>query len=51
MNASFPFVRGRLILPPVEIRHRMAAWPLMALDTAARLTVVTPKLARRAMPP
>ncbi len=46
MSVSFPFTRGRLILPPVEMRHTFPAWPAVALDTGARLSVITPELAR-----
>ena len=45
MSVSFPFARGRLIVPPVEMSHSCPAWPEMALDTGARLTVVSPELA------
>jgi predicted aspartyl protease len=45
MRASFPFTRGRLILPPVEIGHEFRAEPKMALDTGARISVITPRLA------
>ncbi len=46
MNVSFPFTRGRLILAPVRLAHG-AEWrrPTMALDTGARLTVITPAVA------
>ncbi len=45
MSVSFPFTRGRFILPPVEMRHALSAWPTVALDTGARTTVITPELA------
>lgn len=45
MSVSFPFTRGRMILPPVEMRHGLPAWPMMALDTGARATVIAPALA------
>ena len=46
MKVSFPFPRGRLIVPPVRIRHSEVYQPDMALDTGARLTVIAPSLAR-----
>lgn len=35
-----------MILPPVYIRERVVCRPDMALDTGARVTVITPRLAR-----
>ncbi len=46
MRVSFGFSRGSLILPPVYIRERVVRRPDMALDTGARVTVITPRLAR-----
>ncbi len=46
MSVSFGFSRGRLIVVPVVMRHAYVCEPVMALDTGARLTVVTPKVAR-----
>jgi len=46
VSVSFNFARDRLIVPPVEMRHSFPAWPAMALDTGARLTVIVPELAR-----
>jgi clan AA aspartic protease (TIGR02281 family) len=45
MSVSFSFSRGRLILPPAEILHNFPAQPKMALDTGARITVITPRIA------
>jgi len=45
MSQSFGFQRGKLIIPPVEIFHNIYYNPIMALDTGARVTVITPKLA------
>ena len=45
MKISFPFQRGRLILPPVTIEHQYETQPAMALDTGARMTIITPQLA------
>ncbi len=46
MNVSFPFTRGRLIPAPVRVRHgSRSCRPMMALDTGARRTVVTPWVA------
>lgn len=45
MKVSFPFQRGRLILPPVTIEHQYEVKPTMALDTGARTTIITPALA------
>ena len=47
MSVSFSFSRGRVIVLPVEMRHEGATQcPDMALDTGARMTVITPRLAR-----
>ena len=47
MRVSFGFSRGELILIRACLQHaRGPVWPLMAFDTGARLTVITPKLAR-----
>ncbi len=45
MSVSLPFTRGRLIIPPVEMWHSFPAWPTMALDTGARLTLIAPRIA------
>jgi predicted aspartyl protease len=42
---SFPFQRGRLILPPIVLEHLFKVDPAMALDTGARRTIITPQLA------
>ena len=47
MRVSFPFSRGRLIMPPVLMRHAFRARPDLALDTGARLTVITPDIAEQ----
>ena len=47
MKVSFPFARGRLIIPPVRMHHTFWARPDMALDTGARLTVITPDIAEQ----
>jgi len=47
MSVSFRFSRGRLIVVPVRIRHEgPPQCPDMALDTGARLTVITPGIAK-----
>lgn len=48
MSISFQFRRGRLIVVPVRMRVRedLARRPLMALDTGARLSVITPRMAQ-----
>lgn len=46
MRVSFGFSRGGLILPPVRIQQKTLCEPDMALDTGARVTVITPRLAR-----
>ncbi|MHC4717973.1 MAG: retropepsin-like aspartic protease family protein [Planctomycetota bacterium] len=46
MRTSFGFSRGKLIVPPVHMRHVSQARPIMALDTGARLTVITPRVAQ-----
>jgi clan AA aspartic protease (TIGR02281 family) len=47
MTGSFSFRRGRLIIPPVRIRHDGYDFaPILALDTGAQTSVVTPELAR-----
>jgi clan AA aspartic protease (TIGR02281 family) len=46
MSVSFGFARGKLILPPVHMRHAVQVRPVMALDTGARLTVITPRIAQ-----
>ncbi len=47
MSVSFGFSRGRLIVVPVRMRHEgLPHCPDMALDTGARLTVITPAIAR-----
>ncbi len=45
MKVSFRFTRGRLITHRVLMRHEFPAWPMMAVDTGARMTVVTPRKA------
>jgi predicted aspartyl protease len=46
MTVSFPFTRGRLIVLPVRVRcGARSRRPMMALDTGARFTLVTPELA------
>ena len=45
MKVSFPFTCGRLITHRVLVRHEFPAWPMMAVDTGARMTVVTPRTA------
>ncbi len=45
MSVSFPFSRGRLIVAPVRVRHVAVRSPVMALDTGARITVITPRIA------
>ena len=46
MSVFFGFTRGKLIIPPVHMRHAGQIRPAMALDTGARLTVITPRVAR-----
>jgi predicted aspartyl protease len=46
MSVSFGFVRGKLIIPPVHMRHSAQARPVMALDTGARVTSITPRIAQ-----
>ncbi len=46
MRVSFGFSRGSLIVPPVRIRQKILCDADMALDTGARVTVITPRLAR-----
>ena len=48
MSVSFHFTRGRLIVVPVRmhVREDLERRPLMTVDTGARLTVITPKLAQ-----
>ncbi len=45
MRVSFRFDRDDLIMVPVRMRHVSPAWPNMVLDTGARVTVVTPRIA------
>lgn len=45
MRASFNFIRGQLLLPPVKIEHKVALRPRMALDTGAKFTLITPSFA------
>ncbi|MHC4199947.1 MAG: retropepsin-like aspartic protease family protein [Planctomycetota bacterium] len=45
MSVSFPFTRGRLIVAPVRVRHVHVREPVMALDTGARISVITPRIA------
>ena len=47
MRASFScsFERGRPILVPASVRHRFECEAEMLLDTGARVSVITPKLA------
>ena len=45
MSVSFGFLRGRLIVAPVRMRHEFVREPVMAFDTGARLTVIAPELA------
>ncbi len=46
MSVSFSFARGRYILVPVRMKHATEPqWPVMVLDTAARTTVIDPKMA------
>ncbi len=49
MRASFScsFERGRPILVPASLRHRFEWETEMLLDTGARVSVITPKLAER----
>ena len=47
MRVSFDFSRGGLIVTRVFLRHAdRPVWARMAFDTGARLTVITPKVAR-----
>jgi predicted aspartyl protease len=46
MSGPFGFVRGKLILPPVHLTHLNQVRPVMALDTGARLSVITPRVAQ-----
>jgi predicted aspartyl protease len=46
MTVSFKFTRGKLIIPPVHMRHVNQVRPNLALDTGARLTIITPKVAQ-----
>lgn len=46
MSVSFKFKRGKLILLPIHMQHTAQMRPVMALDTGARLTVITPRVAR-----
>jgi len=46
MTVSFRFTRGRLIARRVLLKHAYPAWPMMAIDTGARVSVVTPKVAQ-----
>lgn len=46
MIVSFPFQRGRLILPPVTLEGLYQVEPAMALDTGALRTIITPQLAQ-----
>jgi len=45
MKASIQFRRGHLLLPPVRIEHRRSSSPMMAIDTGARITLITPRVA------
>ena len=46
MNVTFPFRRGHIMIPPVRIRHKYSYRPLMAMDTGARFTVISPRIAK-----
>jgi predicted aspartyl protease len=46
MTISFRFTRGRLVVRRVLMKHAYPAWPMMAIDTGARVSVVTPKVAQ-----
>lgn len=45
MTVSFSFSRGRLIVPPVLMRHRFTFQPVVALDTGARVSLILPEIA------
>ncbi len=45
MTVSFSFSRGKLIIPPVLMRHRFASQPVVALDTGARVSTILPEVA------
>jgi clan AA aspartic protease (TIGR02281 family) len=45
MIRSFGFEREGLLLPPIVITHQFMAIPSMAIDTGARVTMITPALA------
>jgi len=46
MKISFAFTRGKLITRRVLMRHVFPAWPMMAIDTGARASVVSPRVAQ-----
>ena len=47
MSVSFSFSRGRVIVVRVRMRHEgVPGLPKMAVDTGARMTVITPGIAR-----
>ena len=45
MKVASGFSRGRLIIPPVRMRHKYLREPVMALDTGARVSAIKPELA------
>lgn len=46
MKVVFSFKRGQLIIPPSRVEHEyISHFPQIALDTGARSTLITPKLA------
>ncbi len=46
MSVTFSFARGRLIVRKVRLRRgTVRTWARMALDTGARVTAITPRIA------
>jgi len=45
VRVSFGFSRGRLIVPPVHMRHKFQGRPDVVLDTGSHSTVITPRFA------
>ncbi len=47
MSGSYRLQRGRIIVLPVRLRHRVALRRKMALDTGARMTIIRPEIAEK----